>query len=349
MVSLILLLVATSKANGACTIDVSSVNRQIGEIDQLKISIALPAETADKAVSALAKLSGQALICASPTADEIVLLRAKSVTIEEVKSRLAKVLEAKWVQHGDKTVLERPSGAARKTDEKELIDRGDRIAAAWKNRHPEPLVWTSGDARQLASSVSSAALNVASAGGDDSNHAAGRLSSLRTKAPIGRALSKLLRMLDGRVAAGLDFGDVAVMASNPTQMERNLPSGSSAVLEAFNAEQNSWGSELERQHVESSSVPFDPRFGYSPDHGPATRLILKLRRWEHGDAVQEILSAVDERGWILAQTAEISSVPPPARSVPATTRESTTYPAEGVEFNALIDALPYYVQKTATG
>lgn len=269
-----------------------------------KITLDVPATTADKAVAKLAEAAGAKLLCATSLAGEVVVLRVHETPLAEVKKRLARVLDAVWTKRAKDEVLERTRDYARRADREQLQARAARFASAARARS-QVKSWNNADLNVLMTRLAEETNGYSLASWDKAPDFLSRLNSLNADVPMGRALSKLLGVMDWTEPASLANGESLALSSSPTRAQKSLPAEASGVLAAFNTEQRAFASDVERLRQPTLANPVDPRFGVTSQQPDASRFVLTVRRWVHGDALSLVLYAVTPEGWIIGRAATV--------------------------------------------
>lgn len=228
------------------------------------------------------------------------MIRVKDASWDEIKRRIAKVAWAVWTKEGTDWALERPAALAR-LQTQGIIDRraqliGDEFAAKFKKVAP----WSQSYLNGLLVNLSNLAEKSRTATRETKSATQTALISASIDAPAGRALRRVLPLMDPREIAAIGAEGQAVYSDHPTQMERRLPMGTAAVLRDFLSEQHDYAAEIERRNDLDPAIDFlDPRFNIVTGNPPASRFIVTFRRYGTG-TLEATLTAVDRDGWCVA-------------------------------------------------
>jgi hypothetical protein len=260
--------------------------------------------TADKALSQISAQVGEHLVCSKGLSQEILMIRAQEANWEDLKARLAKVMSAQWSKKRDEWVLERPAHMSKSLAKDRLEMTAKVIEADVKSKLNQVVPWTRQYLTSIVTNMSTLAEKEHSSDSQARSEAYNALIDSGRTAPAGRALRRILASMDPAEIAAIGKDSNVVFATQPTQMERALPSKAQEILETFNEEQRQFALELERNTELFAPLTYlDPRLNVSTANGPATRFVVSMRRY--GIAYMQVsLSAVDQKGWHIANTGD---------------------------------------------
>ncbi|MBI5708186.1 MAG: hypothetical protein HZC36_14485 [Armatimonadetes bacterium] len=221
-----------------------------------------PVESLGLAVLQLAQATGEKLQASPKIAHEIVFVRAKGVTAQDLKARLAAVLNAEWTREGATDYLGRSAKLDRKVWADHVAVRRkyvDEELARLKKELETPF-----DPKSLA--VGLQGLQTAEEVRSDPLAARARYEkekALYSSSPAARLLKRLLLACKPDDLAAVGPYERAVFTANPTRMQRAFdPRGVQAAWAAFNAEQQAWVDTVAatnfKEEVEGRTVS-DPR------------------------------------------------------------------------------------------
>lgn len=199
-----------------------------------------PVESLGLAVAQLAKATGHKLQASPKIAHEIVFVRAKGVTAQDLKARLAAVLDAEWTKEGETEYLGRSAALDRKVWADHVATRRRYVDEELSRLKKE--LETPFDPKNLATGLQ----NLPLAEEVRRDPIASRARTEREKAlygssPAARLLKRLLLACKADDLAAVGPYERAVFTTNPTRMQRGFdPRAVQAAWAAFSAEQQAW-------------------------------------------------------------------------------------------------------------
>lgn len=259
--------------------------------------------TADHALAELSLASGQKLVCSPELKREVLMIRVHGADWETLKGKVANVAGGQWRLRRDEWVLERPAALVRTLRGEVLEKRVQQIGGEIAKKAPvEP--WGKPYLNSLLVQLSTLAEKEHSASPRDHSTAVNALYDAGRGGPAGRALHRILALMDPRLIASLDTNSMAVFSGHPTSMEQPLPAKIDKIFRDFLDEQRDYAQEIERRSDLFAPVAYlDPRFNISSANTPARKFFVTIRRFQEG-AIEAALVAADSDGWHVASAHE---------------------------------------------
>ncbi len=242
------------------------------------LTVSFPPTPAPKAVAMLGKLSGLKLAVAPVLADEVVLARLKDADVDVALSHLAEALCAKWDRSKDGTLWLNPNPKAKQAlDDAEASEANGHLQNSLKYlkkrlaEQPPELDQKQVTAFQKRNAAEIERRKLAEAK-QDYDHMFTE-SSVTEEAPGWRALAQILLQLDSRDLLAMPNDSREVLAENPTSMQHPFSQDAQHVLAQYRRELSL---------LDPSATP--------------TRIMVVLKKWEHGSALNTTLTTTDHNG-----------------------------------------------------
>lgn len=273
------------------------------------LTISLGPDRPKKILASLSQQVGEKLVCAPGLEKEILMIRVKNVSWPVLKTKLAEVSWAQWRKREDEWVFERPQSLVRLHKEAVLRKRAAEFKSQIKAVNSRLTAWTPATLNQLLAKQSQAAETEFNAGVETKSAAIQAMLRTGIDTPAGRALTRVLALIDPAELASLSRNSMAVYSTRPTAVERKLPDGTGDVLKQFVVEHESYAAGIAgRKDLFAPVAYLDPRFNVAPDLPQATRFVIVIRRMFDGGPDAN-LSAVDADGRVVARAGFAFSEP----------------------------------------
>lgn len=203
-----------------------------------KVTFTIRAAPAKRVIQEIADKTGVSMLVSSQTADNVLAIKVKDVTLQQLMDKIAETLHGDWTKEQAGYRL----GRAPEKAEKDRKDELAQTVAAFKATIDEKLKkagpmkpFDQSTARLLAEKLAN--LNKEP---DDSNTKYRLLEATGKEGPAGRAMRRLLESLDPATVANTPENMRVVYSNLPTKSQRPLPLLGGTVLKGFTQEQNLW-------------------------------------------------------------------------------------------------------------
>lgn len=208
-----------------------------------KVSTELNATSAKAAVQRLAEAGGVSLEVSNQMLSPVLAIRTKDVALRDVMARIAQVTSGEWRKSEDKFILY-PDGAKQRREAlEERAQRLQEIREGVKSQveqyNPQPGKAGKGgqsdeDAEVMAQTMS--------------------FGGLGSSASVGKAISRILPVIDLSLLAGLEQGERIVFSTAPTFVQRPLPNNLGPVFAELIAEHNKNAAARANEEKEAESA-----------------------------------------------------------------------------------------------
>ncbi len=269
-----------------------------------RISLTIQATTATQALIELGNAAHVSLTTSPQTAGEIITLRLKDVPLQEAMHKIALATNASWKQEGEGFRLVRTADQQRAERDTEFKQDVAKMKLAIQKRALDLAKlkpWNGQEGDLLATRLQALIKSFNPTATSQAFFT--QASQLSQQAPIGRALTKIMTMLDAKELAALPDRYRAVWSSNPTAMQRPLPSGIADIVDQFLANQAEWVSTLQKFHVAAPNIRGTTYwvgdfgdFQETNNSSKITIVLLTAYKWSRASALNFELSCYDAKG-----------------------------------------------------
>jgi hypothetical protein len=216
------------------------------------VSLSLPAMSVERSLAELSTKAGVPLVAAAPVRQEILILRLVKLPLCVAMDKIASATAAEWQKTPAGFQLVRTPEGVRKLQEQERAAEIERVRAALgKLSAISDQPWNDEKAKGLANGLESLQRSYNPQHVPDGFWL--RYEGALRQAPAGRAVRRMLPLLDPVELATLPVGERVVFSTQPTRVQRPLKGDPGPVLESFYREQSIWASALERVPSESGN------------------------------------------------------------------------------------------------
>ncbi|MGV3616413.1 MAG: hypothetical protein ACO1SV_13875 [Fimbriimonas sp.] len=247
-------------------------------LSEPSLTVKFTSKPLPQALRLLSEASGQRLEAAPVLADEVLMVRFRDVPRKEALRRVADLYAAEWVAKPDGLLVLRPDAAKRRAAQAALLAKAkDTLRGSFAY-----------NARRLAQQPErfgpqeAAALEKKRRAEEDARKRAEEakdyermflpMSSLE-ETPAWRALARLLPTLGEAKLLAMPPSAREVWAENPTVLQNPFPIGARQILQRYREE-----------------------LGAQRPDAQAVRVKVVMNRWEHGEAHNAHLVAMDAAG-----------------------------------------------------
>jgi hypothetical protein len=235
-----------------------------------------PGEGLGRAVERLAAQTGRKLYVASSLKDEVVVVHATDVGLEDLLARIADVANAEWRTSASGSVLERTPVKERELREQSLARRS-RLVTEYLAKFEKDLAapFTADDAIAIANGI------VERAKANDLSPMSPEQRALWEKGPAARLAHRLLLTLDAESLVDVPFGGRRVFGLKPTKLQYALGKGADEAFEQYVAEQNVWAASTSAfTNPEQLNIVTNPLTRRSAVADVRTDFLLEVKRTE---------------------------------------------------------------------
>lgn len=275
-----------------------------------KITLNAGVTTIRNLMPLLQQASGVTFGVGTSTADEVVYVDVRDVSLSEVMNRLAEAVGAAWERDSAGYRLVYPSELVKKQDREYLAFRTERILEELQAQSIRLSLEPKLDsdlvrAEMLRRQESERAIREAIRNQQPPPFNAAQASGRSVLEPAHRALIRALRAMGGDMLAALAEGRREVYALTPTRVQKKLPTSMKNVIEQFIAENNEFAElygESRESEAESDSVIVIG--GQSPRRkitGPLSEVHLILERGIRESDIRARIRFFDGEGNAIAQ------------------------------------------------
>jgi hypothetical protein len=260
-----------------------------------KISFESTGGTAKQVLKDIGKAAGLTLETAPQTANEVLVIRVKDVTVGDLMKKIAQVTSGVWQQEGEiyRLVADNPKRNAEAQAERTARIKAIKEAID-KLLKGEPKPSASGQV-------------IAGGGG-----AVMTMGALGSGGAEGEAIKSLLPMLDAATLADIPDDGRMVFSSNPTRMQRPFSRNVGQIIDKLVVEHNKMVDQMKKAEDETTKTEqqiqaekFARDMGLMPDsrkiEGPASKLLLVAARQQFMDGITLQLKLFDQQGRVAAQ------------------------------------------------
>lgn len=275
-----------------------------------KITLNAGVTTIRNLLPLLQQASGVAFHVATSTADEVVLLDVRDVSLSEVMTRLAEAVGAGWERDSAGYRLVYPSELVKKQDREYLAFRTERIAeelVAQSARLQSAPKLDSDQVRaeMLRRQEAERAIREAIRNQQPPPINSAQASGGSVLEPAHRALVRALQALGADALASLAEGRREVYALTPTRVQRRLPSSMKQIVEQFVAENNEfaelYGESRESGGASDSVIIIGGQSARRKITGPLAEVHLILERGIRETDIRARIRFFDGDGNVIGQ------------------------------------------------
>lgn len=260
-------------------------------------------------LASLEKQTGIAFRTGGGVSRDVLFVSVQDVSVKDFMGRLASVDRAEWQKMDGGFRLTRSDSLVRQLEKEEaqLQSETYRKAIARLSQALRPdLPYTAGDAKS-ESVRSQELLERVRQGMDEGSVSMAPLGSAVSKTPAARAIVSLLSRMNPVELGAMKANTRVVFATNPTLMQKPLPSGAQETIAKFIQEQKTY---LESNQGVSgisiagpgvvSSFQGGPTAGMRPDAAPPAKTLLVGTRFGDRETIMFVLTVYDANGNHLA-------------------------------------------------
>ncbi|MBX3119332.1 MAG: hypothetical protein KF784_09715 [Fimbriimonadaceae bacterium] len=273
---------------------------------QKKITFAVHATTMKNLMPILQKETGIAFNVTPQTANDVLLVSVKDVTVQQLMEKIAQASDAEWVKDSTGYRLSRSQGLSNTQERKYLNARAAAMTDAI-SKLKAPAGSTSSEAK--GEQIVSSTMKIENENG---------LQEYRLppppklgETPVGRALIAVLSRMNVNDIAAMGEGTRVVYASAPTRVQRAMPGAALRELQNFAAEHQAYV--LKQKQAQTEVMPGKFLFlgpgGQTSNEikGGISKILLVLQRFEDSDDVQAQILVADQEGNIAASASTMIS------------------------------------------
>ncbi|MEZ0324807.1 MAG: hypothetical protein ACAH95_02795 [Fimbriimonas sp.] len=274
------------------------------------INLEMRAMTLHRALPTLSQSVGLELLDTPQTANDVLLVKARDVTADELLKKIALALNATWTKEGNSLRLVR-TPPQRKAEEREdfrvdvaQIQRAINDTAGTQAKQAP---WTKEAAEALASRMA----RLLKAFEPSSRSFQNQLRPIELLTPYGRLMGQVAASLDASELATIPFGIQVVYSTQPNLSQRKMSAKTAACLQQFARHLAMWQAAKEAKGVKPPLVDGVTYFfpGLNPEEkaltqAPAKALLL-VSRWTPTASFGLELVLADARGDVLSRSSHI--------------------------------------------
>lgn len=216
----------------------------LGQNLDAKITYTTPVASIDQVLADLTRIGGVTLRSGTQTKNDVLCLRLKDATVQEVMDRIAEVLDAEWRPSDGGYLLTRTGASELKVQREEAAQRGNAIEAAIRKMLAEvdqtPKL-TEEEMRKAADEMrrefESMTRGARGNAGPGLQRAVRGLREMSQKQPGGRAIVRLLAGINPAELGAMGPGTRVVFSTRTTPMQKPLPGNAQQIIDRFLEEQ----------------------------------------------------------------------------------------------------------------
>lgn len=287
-------------------VTLTSISPSGAQTNSKRVSYRSTAATLGKVLPEIGAKAGIDLRPAANIADELLLVRVEDAPVGELMTKIAQAVGAEWVQEGDIYRLARPNSIIESERRAEIEERAKRLRRALEKftadvrKSPN---WTLDDVRaakqksQRDANQQRQLLQGQNIGGTLRSFSFGGGSEI---SPAGRALARMISMVNINDLAALESGERVVFSTSPTRMQKSIAGGVQEVFRILAQEQRLWDQLQDTSPGQQGGILRRPLPGGASPSGPASRALIIASRMGFGDAIQLTLLVSDANGNVVA-------------------------------------------------
>lgn len=289
-----------------------AISLAIGQGQDAALEARVTFESAGQAVPALvdglAKAAHVPLSAPKAFQNDVLVVRVKDAPLREVLTRIGDLTAADWQKKDSQYVLVRSTAKLHAEEEEaraaeialfqRAIDKEKKKLAnlePWSDKTAQAIAVTLADMQKSGSSN-----GVMNAG------AWQRLQAIDSRAPAGRAMTRVMARLDARLLADLPADYKIVFSDQPTPLQRPLPAGVAQSLSDLATEQNLWSEVAGRILAEPQGGGYysSAMWMKKPFEGKVGKILLTVTKNSgRGDLGANVeLIAADQKGRIVTRS-----------------------------------------------
>lgn len=269
-----------------------------------KISYTSVAAPAKKVIEELADRTGVKLIVSPKTSGDVLAIQVHDVTVRDLMDKIAATIHGEWSpENGGFRLIRTPA-----SEDQELKDEIAVTTVAFKRAIDKRLA-TAGVLKPFDANAAKSLVTKLDdlRSRTDSNGSNWRIMrSLSDDGPAGRAMTRLLAVLDPNLLAKVPADYRTVFSNRPTRMQSPLPAAISGIAKDFMRDQNLWAEAVKPISREQSGMYVD-LFNYRASLTAEPRALLAVTKEPFGTGASLELMFADESGRIIGRaTASLS-------------------------------------------
>lgn len=257
-----------------------------------RVTYTTAASPAKKVVDDLSGKVGVRLMVAPQTADEVLAINAKGVTLQELMDRIATVVHGEWSKEDEGYRLIRPIQFL----EDERAERATKDGAALRTAIDKRLKdqGAPGAFDSHAATALAAKLRQVEEQWEGKPQQPFQMQMEYEAGPPGRALNRLLSLMDAKALGELPESRRVVFSNKPTPTQRPFPPAAAKILEDYVREHNLWSDTL-RATASLRHGPEQPIYKYNNPVGDRSKILLAMTRspFSLGTRCEFILAGAD--------------------------------------------------------
>lgn len=274
-----------------------------------KVTFSSNAATAKVLLEKLTKQTGVTFVASVPTANDVLIVDVKDVTLTDLMAKIAEASGAEWQKDSEGYRLVRPQALINQQDREYLsaraaafkaeIDKMSRVLAgkgAFTGYEPKKA------ADQTQSGLNNPQIK---GGGLDGDTVRITMPFGADNAPITRALARILAAMNPVDLASIPAGSRVVFALTPTQTQRLLPGGAVNAINLFAREQQKYvQAEVQAQPEATQAfklIFFGQDTRPNPIRGGVAEAMLVVQRYAGSESLQIELKVADQTGQFVGQ------------------------------------------------
>lgn len=187
------------------------------------LTLDLVATPVPRALETLSKETGLRLASTAEMGREVIILRLKDAPVSTVLEHIAKVTTGRWDRESDGTLRLIADNGARRVEANAAREAYTRRVQKALDEFIKPVLG-------VATFDEKAAQEAARSGGGMMFGMFGGAGNLGNANPASRAIARLARDIGARTLASIDENQRVVFSTNPTRMQRAMPSSAGATF-----------------------------------------------------------------------------------------------------------------------